>query len=70
MANIHIVNQIAINVKRLRNFRRLSQEELADIAKVHRTYISLIERKKKIISVAILEKLAIALKVEIQELIK
>lgn len=70
MRDIKIVNQIAINVKKLRLSQHLSQENLADLTKVHRTYISLIERRKKVISVLILEKLAKAFNVEISELIK
>jgi transcriptional regulator with XRE-family HTH domain len=65
-----ILDIIAKNIKTLRLDKDLSQEELADKANLHRTYISLLERKKKNVSIKILEKIANALEVEISDLIK
>lgn len=48
----------------------LSQEALADIAGVHRTYIGMIERAEKNITLENIGKLAKALKVEISEILK
>jgi transcriptional regulator with XRE-family HTH domain len=65
-----ILDIVAKNIKTLRLDKDLSQEELADKANLHRTYISLLERKKKNVSIKILEKIANALEVEISDLIK
>ncbi|MCK4422327.1 helix-turn-helix transcriptional regulator [candidate division WOR-3 bacterium] len=48
----------------------LSQEALADIAGVHRTYIGMIERGEKNITLSNIEKIAKALNIKIYELIK
>lgn len=52
---------VARNVRRLRVLRELSQEALAVDAKVDRTYVSRMERGLENPSVAVLEKLALAL---------
>lgn len=61
--------RIADNVRRLRNERGLSQEEMAELADFHRTYISQLERRITNISVDGLERLAIALEVDIVDLL-
>lgn len=50
-------SQLARTVKRLRHERGLSQEELANLAQVDRTYISGIERARRNITIATLERL-------------
>ena len=52
---------LAANLGNLRAQRRLSQEALADIAGIDRTYVSALERRKYAASVDTLEKLAVAL---------
>lgn len=47
----------------------LSQEKLAEKAGVHRTYIGMIERAEKNITLENIEKLAKALKVDIKNLL-
>jgi transcriptional regulator with XRE-family HTH domain len=47
----------------------LSQEKFADRANVHRTYIGMIERAEKNITLKNIEKLAKALKVRVNELL-
>ena len=54
-------------VKELRNKLGISQEELADIAELDRTYITSVECGKRNISIVNIEKLAIALKVTLKE---
>lgn len=58
---------IARNLRRIREDAGLSQNKLADIAGLHRTYISMIERSKKNVTVLCLEKIANALNVEITD---
>lgn len=65
----NISQLLANNIRRLREERHLSQEKLAAEAGLHRTYIGMIERCEKNITVISLEKIAEALKVDISELI-
>lgn len=55
-------------VRLLRKQNGFSQDELADKAGVHRTYIGMIERAEKNITLTNIEKLAKALGVEIKTL--
>ncbi|MEA1674369.1 helix-turn-helix transcriptional regulator [Nitrospirillum sp. BR 11163] len=61
---------LADNLRRLRKAKGISQEELAGLAEVDRTYISLIERKRNSISLDKLEQIAVALNVQAYVLIK
>ncbi len=54
-------------IKELRNNLKISQEELADIAELDRTYITSIECGKRNISIVNIEKLATALKVTLSK---
>ena len=57
-------------IREVRENRGLSQEALADIANVHRTYIGMVERAEKNITLLNIQKLAKALKIDIRELFK
>ncbi len=57
------------NVQRLRLARGWSQEELADEAGIHRTYVSGVERGVRNPTVTVLAKLAKALGVPVGELL-
>lgn len=57
-------------VREIRVAQNLSQEQLADLAQVHRTYIGMVERAEKNITLVNIEKIANALNVNIIELIK
>ena len=59
--------QVAWNLRRLRVAQGLSQETLAVDADIDRTYVSRLERKLENPTVAILERLATALSVQITE---
>ena len=50
-------------IRKLRKLENISQEELADRAGLHRTYIGMIERAEKNITLINIEKLAIGLNV-------
>ena len=47
---------------------KLSQEQLAEEAGLHRTYIGMIEREEKNVTLVNIEKIAKALKISIPEL--
>lgn len=59
---------VAWNMRRLRVDRSLSQERLAELAGVDRTYISRLERMMENPSIGILDKVAATLDVPISEL--
>lgn len=56
------------NVQNHRKALGLSQEQLADRAGVHRTYIGMIERAEKNITLVNIEKIAKALGIDITDL--
>jgi transcriptional regulator with XRE-family HTH domain len=60
---------IAANVRRLRKAKGLSQEELAHVCGYHRTYVGMIERGERNISIATLDALAGALGVTARSLL-
>lgn len=61
---MNLTEIFAKSVKRIRLEKGISQEELADRANLHRTYINLIERNKRNITIQNVEKIAIGLGVE------
>ncbi len=60
----------AKRVRELRTERGWSQDDLADAAGLHRTYIGTIERAEQSIGLDNIEKIAKALKVSIAELFR
>ena len=61
---------VAQNLRRLRQDRGLSQEELAGQAELNRNYVGMIEREENAPTVDTLEALAKVLNVEPEELLK
>lgn len=61
--------RLAKNLRLLRARDGLSQEALADLVDLHRTYVGSIERSERNVSLDNVEKLAWALKVDITELL-
>lgn len=62
--------QLGQNLRRLRTEKGLSQEEFAFEAKIHRTYISDIDRGARNPSLLVLQRLADAVGVSASELLK
>ena len=55
---------VGINLRRYRNIAQISQEDLADLAGIDRTYVSGVERGIRNPTVTVLQSLADALKIE------
>jgi transcriptional regulator with XRE-family HTH domain len=62
--------RVGINVQQLRRARELTQEELAHRADVHQTYLSGVEGGKRNPSVLVLDRIATALGVDIEQLFR
>lgn len=62
-----ILKKFGEKVRQLRKQKDISQEELAHRADLHRTYIGMIERAEKNITLLNIEKIAKALDVKILE---
>ena len=60
----------ATNLRRLRNAKGLSQDDLAYEAEISRSYLSQLEKGKFYASLKIIERLAAALNVEPTEFLK
>jgi transcriptional regulator with XRE-family HTH domain len=56
-------------VREVRIKKGLSQEQLAHLADVHRTYIGMIERAEKNITLINIEKIANALQIDVKDLL-
>jgi transcriptional regulator with XRE-family HTH domain len=65
----NINEEVGFNIRRIREQRDLSQEELADLAGLHRAYVGQIERGEKNIGLKNLEKIAKALNISIKVLL-
>ncbi len=68
LKNKNILIKFGERVREIRKEKELSQEELAHKADLHRTYIGMIERAEKNITLLNIEKIATALEVNIKEL--
>ncbi|MDC9724203.1 MAG: helix-turn-helix transcriptional regulator [Urechidicola sp.] len=64
----NILIKFGERVREIRKEKGLSQEELAHKADLHRTYIGMIERAEKNITILNIEKIANALEVSIKDL--
>ena len=65
-----ILNIFGENVRKYRRLLNLSQEYLSDRADLHRTYIGMIERAEKNITLVNIQRIADALEVNIEDLVK
>jgi transcriptional regulator with XRE-family HTH domain len=64
-----IRDQLARNLRLIRASKGISQEALADLAGLHRTYVGSVERGERNISIDNIERLAKALGVSVGRLI-
>jgi len=62
-------HRLAANIRAARNGLGLSQETLADLAGLHRTYVGSVERGERNISIDNIERLALALERDVVDLL-
>lgn len=65
---MNIKQKFGLKVKELRKVKNLSQEKLANLAEIDRTYLPTIEKGERNVSIVVVEKLAKALDVKIKDL--
>ncbi|PIU06540.1 MULTISPECIES: helix-turn-helix transcriptional regulator [Methylobacterium] len=62
--------RVGLNLQNARRERGLSQEELAHLAQVHQTYLSGVERGKRNPTIAVLDRIALVLGTDIDQLVR
>lgn len=62
-------SRLARHLRALRQKRGISQEELGDLADLHRTYVGSVERAERNVSLDNVERLAAALGVDVVDLL-
>ena len=67
---ISLVDLVARNIRKYRKRKKISQEKLAEISGLHRTYIGAIERSERNITLNTLQLIANALNVEAKDLLE
>lgn len=68
--SISVATRFGRTVRTKREATGISQEDLADRAGLHRTYVSMIERGRRTASIAVVERLADALGTSMTELMR
>lgn len=66
--HMDIKQRFGNKIKELRKLKGLSQEKLANLAEIDRTYLPTIEKGERNVSIEVVEKLANALNVKVKEL--
>jgi transcriptional regulator with XRE-family HTH domain len=65
---MNIKKELWNNIKKIRKNKGMSQEQLAEKSTLHRTYISTVESWFKNISVENIQKIALALEINVKDL--
>lgn len=63
-----VLKVVGNNIKTYRESKGLTQVELADLSELHRNYIVTVEKGERNLSILSLQKIADALKIDIQRL--
>ena len=62
--------RLGLKIRSLRNEKQISQEHLAELAGVHRTYIGMVERGEKNVTLITLDRFSKALSVDLLALVR
>jgi transcriptional regulator with XRE-family HTH domain len=62
--------RVGLNLQRLRRQKGLSQEGLADLANIHQTYLSGVERGKRNPTITVLQRIAKALGADLEDMVQ
>ena len=65
----HLLSVLALNIRSLRKEKHLSQEALAELTGLHRTYVGAVERSERNVTLATLLSFATALDTSVQNLL-
>ena len=69
MVNMHLVKLFGLRIRELRESKKISQEKLSFSTGFHRTYIGMIERGERNISLANMAVFAKVFKINLSELL-
>lgn len=69
MYPVDLLKQFGDRVRQIRTERGISQEKLAELCELHRTYISTIERGRRNVSLVNIHAIASALQIPMSELL-
>ena len=64
-----LLDTLAQNIYRYRKEKKLSQEKLAEKSGMHRTFISMIERRGRNVTLGVVEAIAVVLDVDVPTLL-
>ncbi|TGD63369.1 XRE family transcriptional regulator [Tabrizicola sp. WMC-M-20] len=70
MPHMSVKARVSRNIQRIRREKDLSQEEVAHRSGIHQTYLSGVETGKRNPSILVVERIAIALGVDVSEIFK
>lgn len=63
--NTNYITKIGKTISKLRKFNKMSQEELAELSNVHRTYLSDVEGGKRNLTISVLKKIVNSFDIEL-----
>ena len=66
----NLIETVAFNIRKYRKIQKISQEKLAELSGLHRTYIGAIERCERNITLTTLQLIAEALKIDAKKLLE
>lgn len=67
--SLSLRSTLAENIRTFRKLRGISQEEMADMCELHRTYIGSVERKERNVTLSTLEVFSKTLGISVSELL-
>jgi transcriptional regulator with XRE-family HTH domain len=66
----NIKKKFGLKVREIRESNQLSQERLAELSNLHRTYIGGVERGERNISIVNIEKISVAMNISLSKLME